>query len=382
MSSGADDDKKRVELSDEELAASWGSDTSDSDLTEAEPARALSQSEIDNLMGFDAPSSEAKQQSGLRQVVSAGLVSYERLPMLEVIFDRMVRVLSSSLRNMASDPVEISIEKISSLRFGDYMNSISLPAMLSVFRADPWDGLGLMVIDAAMIYSVVDVLLGGGKSNTQMRIEGRPYTTIECTLVEKLVERILDDLSTCFTPICQVTFRQERTEVNPRFAAISPFPNAAIVVKLRLEMDERGGCFEIVLPYSTLEPIRELLLQQFMGERSGRDNIWETHLEEELRETEIVLDAVLGEQTMRLSELLSLKVGSQIMFSLTADDPVELRCGGVPLFRAKTGNRRNRVAVQIEQKLGTREMTARSHPGLSSIAHSSNLQAGDGGVAG
>ena len=341
-------------MSDEELAASWGAAADESEAAPAEPARTLSQSEIDNLMGFDGPSSATAQQSGLRQVVSAGLVSYERLPMLEVIFDRLVRVLSSSLRNLTSDTVEVSIEKIISLRFGDYMNSIPLPAMLSVFKAEPWDSFGLMVIDASMIYSVVDVLLGGRRSTTQMRIEGRPYTTIERTLVERLAGQILVDLSTCFAPVCPVTFRYERTEVNPRFAAISPSSNAAIVIKLRLEMDERGGCFEIILPYATLEPIRDLLLQQFMGERSGRDNIWETHLEEELRETEIELDAVLGEQTMRLSEVLSLKVGSRIMFSLTADDPVEVRCGGVPLFLAKTGHRRSRVAVQIEEKLSAR----------------------------
>ena len=111
-------------------------------------------------------------------------------------------------------------------------------------------------------------------------------------------------------------------------------------------MDERGGCFEIVLPYATLEPIRDLLLQQFMGERFGRDNIWETHLAEELRETSVELEAVLGEQSMDLSEVLGLKIGSQIIFRVTADDPVQLRCGGVPLFLGRTGNRRNRIAVQ------------------------------------
>jgi flagellar motor switch protein FliM len=328
-------------MSDEDLAAGWG----------AEPPRVLSQSEIDDLMGFDGLAAPAEQQSGIRRVVSAGLVSYERLPMLEVVFDRLVRILSTSLRNLTSDNVEVSIDKIISLRFGDYMNSIPLPAMLSVFRAEQWDSLGLMVIDASMIYSIVDVLLGGRRGLTQMRIEGRPYTTIERTLVEKLAGQILADLSTSFKPVCEVNFRYDRTEVNPRFASISRSSNAAILVRLRLEMDERGGCFEIVLPYATLEPIRDLLLQQFMGERFGRDNIWETHLAEELRDTDIELDAVLGEQTMSLSEVLALKVGSRITFSLSVDDPVEVRCGGVPLFKARTGNRRNRVAVQIEEML-------------------------------
>lgn len=335
-------------MSDEDLAAGWGAEVEEAG---AGARRVLNQSEIDDLMGFDGPTSPAEQQSGIRRVVSAGLVSYERLPMLEVVFDRLVRILSTSMRNLTSDNVEVSIDKITSLRFGDYMNSIPLPAMLSVFRAEQWDSLGLMVINAPMIYSIVDVLLGGRRGFTQMRIEGRPYTTIERTLVEKLAIQVLADLSTSFDPICKVTFRHERTEVNPRFAAISRSSNAAILVKLRLEMDDRGGCFEIVLPYATLEPIRDLLLQQFMGERFGRDNIWETHLAEELRDTDVELDAVLGEQTMNLSELLSLKVGSHITFPLSIDDPVQIRCGGVPLFTASTGNRRNRVAIQIEQVL-------------------------------
>jgi flagellar motor switch protein FliM len=341
----------------EEPAAGWDAAVDGDEAAAKQSTRVLNQSEIDSLMGFDEPSVTVEQQSGLRRVVNAGLVSYERLPMLEVVFDRLVRILSTSLRNLTSDNVEVSIEKIISLRFGDYMNSIPLPAMLSVFRAEQWDNLGLMVIDASMIYSIVDVLLGGRKGTTQMRIDGRPYTTIERTLVEKLAGQILADLSTSFDPICEVNFRYERTEVNPRFAAISRSSNAAILVKLRLEMDERGGCFEIVLPYATLEPVRDLLLQQFMGERFGRDNIWETHLAEGLRETDVELDAVLGEQTMNLSEVLSLKVGSRITFPLTGDDPVELRCGGIPLFLARTGNRRNRVAVQIEEKLSARGCT-------------------------
>jgi flagellar motor switch protein FliM len=169
--------------------------------------------------------------------------------------------------------------------------------------------------------------------------------------------QILSDLSISFDPVCEVRFKFERTEVNPRFAAISRASNAAILVKLRLEMDERGGCFDIVLPYATLEPIRDLLLQQFMGERFGRDNIWETHLAEELRETAVELEAVMGEQPMNLSEVLALKVGSRIMFTFASDDLVQLRCGGVPLFVGRTGNRRNRIAVQIEDKLPTIKMT-------------------------
>jgi flagellar motor switch protein FliM len=335
------------DVMDGDFVPGWGDVAND--LGDGAPARVLSQTEIDDLMGFDDLPAADQQPSGLRKVVSAGLISYERLPMLEIVFDRLVRILSTSLRHLTSDNVEVSIEKITSLRFGDYMNSIPLPAMLTVFKAEQWDNYGLMVIDAPMIYSVVDVLLGGRRGTSQMRIEGRPYTTIERTLVEKMAVQILADLSVSFDPVCEVSFKFERTEINPRFATISRASNAAILVKMQLEMDERGGSFEIVLPYATLEPIRDLLLQQFMGERFGRDNIWETHLAEELRETSVELEAVLGEQSMNLSDVLSLQVGSQMVFRLTAEDPVLLRCGGVNLFVGRAGNRRNRIAIQIEE---------------------------------
>jgi len=284
--------------------------------------------------------------------ISSGLVSFERLPMLEIVFDRLIRIMSTSLRNFTSDNVEAGIDSIVSLRFGDYLNSIPLPAMLAVFKIEEWDNYGLMVIDSALIYSIVDVLLGGRRGTAAMRIEGRSYTTIERKLVERLVVLVLEDLAASFDPLCHVTIKFERLEVNPRFAAISRQSNAAIVVRLRIDMDDRGGRLELLLPYATLEPVREMLLQQFMGERLGRDSIWETHLAEELRGTDVEIDVVLDETTMSLAEVMSLQVGSRIMLNAGPGATVQLRCGNVPLFEGKVGRRKDQVAVRIEDTLG------------------------------
>jgi flagellar motor switch protein FliM len=271
--------------------------------------------------------------------------------MLEIVFDRLVRIMSTSLRNFTSDNVEVSIDNILSLRFGDYLNSIPLPAMLAVFKVEEWDNFGLMVVDSAMIYSIVDVLLGGRRGTAPMRIEGRPYTTIERTLVERLIAVVLNDLSAAFDPLCPVNFRFERLEVNPRFATISRLSNAAILARLRIDMEDRGGRLELLLPYATLEPVRELLLQQFMGEKFGRDSIWETHLAEELWSTEVDLDVVLDEQVMSLGEVSALQPGSRIVLGCRADSPVILRCGAVPMFEARVGRRKSKVAVRIERAL-------------------------------
>src|SRR5262249_46530522 len=150
--------------------------------------RILNQDEIDSLLGFDLSDDDAADRTGIRAIINSALVSYERLPMLEIVFDRLVRLMTTSLRNFTSDNVEVSLDNISSIRFGDYLNSIPLPAILSVFRAEELDNLGLLTVDSNLIYSIVDVLLGGRRGTAAMRIEGRPHTTIEPVLVERLVE--------------------------------------------------------------------------------------------------------------------------------------------------------------------------------------------------
>jgi flagellar motor switch protein FliM len=343
--------------SDEELAAAWGAEAEAGEAPAAQPARVLNQAEIDSLLGFDEGPGSGENRSGMQRIISSGLVSYERLPMLEIVFDRLVRIMSTSLRNFTSDNVEVGIDNILSLRFGDYLNSIPLPAMLAVFKADEWDNYGLMIVDSAMIYSIVDVLLGGRRGTAAMRIEGRPYTTIERTLVERLIQVVLADLSASFDPLCPVTFRFERLEVNPRFATISRLSNAAVLARLRIDMEDRGGRLELLLPYATLEPVRELLLQQFMGEKFGRDSIWETHLAEELWNTEVELSVVLDEQMMRLSDVMALKPGSRIVLNTALGAPVLVRCGAVPLFEGRVGRRKSRIAVRIERELPRPQQT-------------------------
>ncbi|HEY8189222.1 MAG TPA: flagellar motor switch protein FliM, partial [Micavibrio sp.] len=137
-------------------------------------ARILNQDEIDSLLGFDDEAGGGQELSGVMALINSGMVNYERLPMLDIVFDRLVRLMSTSLRNLTSDNVEVSLDQVSTVRFGDYMNSIPLPAMLSVFKAEEWDNNGLLVVDSALIYSVVDVLLGGRKGTPAIRVEGRP----------------------------------------------------------------------------------------------------------------------------------------------------------------------------------------------------------------
>jgi len=345
------DETEKPEQTDEELAAAWGAEAEGGEAPAAQPARVLNQAEIDSLLGFDEGPAGGENRTGMQKIISSGLVSYERLPMLEIVFDRLVRIMSTSLRNFTSDNVEVGIDNILSLRFGDYLNSIPLPAILAVFRAEELDNYGLLTVDSNLIYSIVDVLLGGRRGTAAMRIEGRPYTTIERVLVQQMVQVVLTDARSAFEPLTPVTFTLDRLETNPRFAAIARPANAAILVKLRVDMEDRGGRIELLLPYATLEPIRKMLLQQFMGEKFGRDNIWESHLASELWTTSMDVRAVLDEQQVPLKQVLELKVGDTIMLNATPDSLVELRAGSIPLTRGRMGRRNSHIAVRVEAPL-------------------------------
>src|SRR3984885_3855834 len=305
--------------------------------------RVLSQEEIDNLLGFNVGDVNVDDNSDIRAIIVSAMVSYDRLPMLEIVFDRLVRLMTTSLRNFTSDNVEVSLDRITSVRFGDYMNSIPLPAVLCVFKAEEWENFGRSTVGSSLIYSMIDVLLGGRRGQTSLRIEGRPYTTIETNLVKRLAEAV--------RPRSRAAFGLPRLEPNPPFAAFSRPAIAAILVRLRIDMEDRGGNIELLLPYATIEPIRATLLQMFMGEKFGRDPIWEGHFATEVGQAEISVDAVLYEADIPLKQLMKLKVGDTLPLELSADALVAVRCGNVTLTEGRMGRVGDRVAIRVTKQL-------------------------------
>ncbi len=319
--------------------------------TESQDSKILNQDEIDSLLGYGSSSEdEYSRKNGVQAILNSNMVSYERLPMLEIVFDRLIRLMATSLRNFTQDNVEVSLDSIESMRFGEYIDSLTLPTLLSVFKAEEWDNYCLISLDSSLIYSMVDVLLGGRRGTAAMRIDGRPYTTIELNIVKEIIQLILSDLSTAFDPITSVGFVFDRLETNPRFATITRMSNAVIVAHLRIDMEDRGGKIDLMIPYATLEPVRELLLQMFMGERFGRDTIWENHLMSQLWETDVEIKAVLKETTAKLSDVSSWQKGSFLPLDITPQDQVNIFCGDVPLFKGSMGRHEDHVVIRVEGK--------------------------------
>src|SRR5579862_983615 len=202
-----------VETVSEEMAAQWAAMIDDTNSftssTKGGTERILNQEEIDTLLGFSMTDVSISDNSGIRAIIDSAMVSYERLPMLEIVFDRLVRLMTTSLRNFTSDNVEVTLDRITSVRFGDYLNSIPLPAILAVFKAEEWENSGLITVNSSLIYSIIDVLLGGRRGQLAIRIEGRPYTTIETNLIKRMIEVVLADAELAFKPLSPVKFNIE-----------------------------------------------------------------------------------------------------------------------------------------------------------------------------
>lgn len=308
------------------------------------------QADIDALFGF-GDSAPQGPKSGLRAVIESNVISYERLPMLEVVCERMVRTFATSMRNLTSDAIDVTLEEITSTRFGEFMNHVPLPAMFGVFHVQEWENYGVITVDSGLIYAVVDALLGGRKGNTKMLVEGRAFTTIETKLVWKMVHLALEELSRSFEAVEPVTMELERIEASPRFAAIAGPSNITAVATFRVDMEGRGGKLSVLLPYATLEPVRSKLLQRFMGEKLGRDRMWGNHMASELTKTEVTVDVVLGEKHMSLRDVTRLEVGQTIALNRDPKAAVEIQCGGVPLGRGHIGQRSHNVAIRMATEI-------------------------------
>jgi flagellar motor switch protein FliM len=313
---------------------------------EAGEGGTFDQAGIDALFGF-ADAGPQQPKSGLKAVIESNVISYEKLPMLEVVCERMVRTFATSMRNLTSDAIDVSLEEITSTRFGEFMNHVALPAMFGVFKVREWENFGVITVDSGLIYAVVDALLGGRRGNAPMKVEGRAFTTIETQLVWKMVELALEELSASFEAVEPVTMELERIEASPRFAAIAGPSNITAVATFRVDMEGRGGKFSVLLPYATLEPVRPKLLQRFMGEKLGRDRMWESHMASELMDTAVTVDVVLGEKQMPLRDVTGLKVGQTIALNRSPDDALQVQCGGMPLGQAHIGQRSQNIAIRM-----------------------------------
>lgn len=303
------------------------------------------------------------QQVGVKAVLDQALQSYEKLPMLEIVFERLVRSMTSSLRNLTSETVEIDVEEFHSLRFNKYFNNLPSNSVISVFKAVEWGNVGLLTLDYNCISAFVDILLGGKKKSGDKKVstnadnkDERGVTYIEQSIARQIVDVVLNELGVAFEPISSTTFTFERMESNPTFAAIARPGDAIILLELDILFSGKKGKIDIVIPYSTIDPIKPKLQQMFLGDKFGVDASWENQMVNRVHDVSLPLDVVLNNKDLTLREVASFKVGDTILTNHKKDEDVIIRCKDVLLFKASMGRIEDKIAVNINKNINEEEI--------------------------
>ncbi|MGV2432301.1 MAG UNVERIFIED_CONTAM: FliM/FliN family flagellar motor switch protein [Rickettsiaceae bacterium] len=306
----------------------------------------MSKKKLDPHIGNKKP----QEPVGIKAVLDRAMQAYEKLPMLEIVFERLIRSMTSALRNLTSENVEIHVTELESLRFGVYLSNIEQPSSIAVFKAVEWDNLGLVVLDNNIVLTLVEVLLGGNHNSTDM-LQKRALTYIEQTIAKQLVETLLSELGNAFDAIAPSNFIFERLESNPNFATICRSGDAIISLKLNVQIEDKSGFVDIVIPYNTLEPIKEQLQKVFIGDKFGIDSVWEELLTNRIYEINLPIEAVVVNTPTKMIDVAKLKPGDTIVINHKYDGDILLRCKHIPLFKGQVGKIEDRVAINVTETI-------------------------------
>jgi len=316
----------------------------------------LSQDEIDALLhGVGSGDVETETDEGLPDgqaqtydFTSQDRIVRGRMPTLEMINERFARHFRISLFNMLRRSAEISVGGVQMLKFAEYVHSLFVPTSLNLVRMRPLRGTGLMVIDPKLVFMVVDNFFGGdGRFHT--KIEGREFTPTETRVIQMMLQLAFRDLHEAWAPVMEVEFEYLNSEVNPQFANIVSPTEVIVVSSFHVELEGGGGDLHVTMPYSMLEPIRDLLDTGLQSDRSEVDERWTQSLHEEMKQAEVELSSTLVETRLTLRQVLELEPGDIIPVELP--DRVTVRVEDVPAFRGQVGARRGQTAIKILGKI-------------------------------
>lgn len=285
------------------------------------------------------------------EIIRRAKLSYERLPMMEVIFDRYTLSLATAIKTYVGAIAEATLESFDYMPTGEALEALENPALIAVVEPKEWDGALALLIDPNLLFSVLEIMLGG-RTSARREWSPRSFTAIEKRLGQKLFSVILDDLSRAFAQLCEVTFAATHTETNPRSLVLAAPNTPAVLVTIRIAIEDRSGLIRFVMPNSSFESVRPLLAQSFLGGQLGGDSGWRAKMSDAIGEASVVLEAVLREQPVPLNEVLAWQPGSVIDLDISAEDEAVLICAGRPMLRAALGRRRNgAVAMRVTERL-------------------------------
>ncbi|ARD23209.1 MULTISPECIES: flagellar motor switch protein FliM [Shewanella] len=320
----------------------------------------LSQDEIDALLhGVDDVDEDDINENDDTRVYdfsSQDRIVRGRMPTLEIVNERFARHLRISMFNMMRRAAEVSINGVQMLKFGEYVHTLFVPTSLNMVRFSPLKGTALITMEARLVFILVDNFFGGD-GRFHAKIEGREFTPTERRIVQLLLKIIFEDYKDAWAPVMDVEFEYLDSEVNPAMANIVSPTEVVVINSFHIEVDGGGGDFHITMPYSMIEPIRELLDAGVQSDKQDTDMRWGQALRDEIMDVQVGIDANIIEHEVTLRDVMEFKAGDVIPIELP--EHIMMRIEDLPTYRCKLGKSRDNLALKISEKI-PRPETAKS----------------------
>lgn len=309
----------------------------------------LSQDEIDALLhGIDDGDIEQEEDidpTGVRayDLTSNDRIVRGRMPTLEMINERFARYTRISMFNFLRRSADVASSGVQIMKFGEYIHTLYVPTSLNLVKMRPLRGTGLFILDAKLVFKLVDNFFGG--DGRHAKIEGREFTPTEVRVVQLVLNQVFNDMIEAWAPVLKLEFEYVGSEVNPAMANIVSPSEVVVVSTFHIELDGGGGDLHLTFPYSMIEPIREILDSGVQSDVDDVDERWQQSLREDIKEARVPVHGTLVERDFSLREVAALKKGDIIPVELP--DEFVLQANGVPIFRGKLGISNENLAVKI-----------------------------------
>ncbi len=313
----------------------------------------LSQDEIDALLhGVDDGDVETEAEEEAEGARSYDLTSQDRIvrgrmPTLEMINERFARYTRISMFNILRRSADVSVGGVQILKFGEYVHTLYVPTSLNLVKIRPLRGTSLFIMDAKLVFKLVDNFFGG--DGRHAKIEGREFTPTETRIVRMFLNQIFIDLREAWSPVFKVDFEYLNSEVNPAMANIVSPSEVVVVSTFHIELDGGGGDFHITIPYSMLEPIREVLDSGTQSDSDDKDARWVNALREDIMDARVNLEMTVAQRQISLRDILKMDVGDVI--PVDVPEQLTLTANGVPTFTCTLGLSRHNLAIKIVDQI-------------------------------
>ena len=316
----------------------------------------LSQDEIDALLhGVDdglVETEDAAEPGSVKQydLTSQDRIVRGRMPTLEMINERFARYTRISMFNMLRRSADVAVGGVQVMKFGEYVHSLYVPTSLNLVKIKPLRGTALFILDAKLVFKLVDNFFGG--DGRHAKIEGREFTPTELRVVRMVLEQAFVDLKEAWQAIMEVNFEYINSEVNPAMANIVGPSEAIVVSTFHIELDGGGGDLHVTMPYSMIEPVREMLDAGFQSDLDDQDERWVNALRQDVLDVDVPIGATVARRQLKLRDILHMQPGDIIPVEMPED--MIMRANGVPAFKVKMGSHKGNLALQVIEPIERR----------------------------